>query len=240
MPIGFKFNANTKLVNEKMSNMVARQMPYAQQLALNNTAKNLIARNKRDMRKIFDRPVNFTLNAFYFKAARKYENSVTIRRKDMQKGKHYLEVQEDGGVRPQSGFEKAFEANLPYAGILKHITPTAGTRLNKHGNMSPGFRSQMLSAMRVARDPQQRSKTFGRPNKGNKEFFVPNTTGKQAGVYQKYKSGRIRKVLNFHSTSMRYRPRLRFGERMQMYGRAIYKKKLQEGLRRAMATARLR
>ena len=90
MPIGFKFNANTKLVNEKMSNMVARQMPYAQQLALNNTAKNLIARNKRDMRKIFDRPVNFTLNAFYFKAARKYENSVTIRRKDMQRGKHYL------------------------------------------------------------------------------------------------------------------------------------------------------
>ena len=42
MPIAFKFNANTKLVNEKMSNTVARQMPYAQQLALNNTAKNLI------------------------------------------------------------------------------------------------------------------------------------------------------------------------------------------------------
>jgi hypothetical protein len=240
MVVAFKFSSNTKLVNEKMSNMVARQMPYATQLALNNTAKNLVARNKRDMKRIFDRPVNFTLNAFYFKAARKHENTVTIRRKDMQKGKHYLEVQEEGGVRPQTGFEKAFAQNLPYAGILRHITPAQGTRLNKHGNMSPGFRMQMLSAMQVARDPQQRSKKFGRTNKGSKQYFIPNTTGKKAGVYQRLASGKVKKVLNFHDSSMRYRPKLRFSERMGMYGRSVYPKNLQAGLRRAMATAKLR
>ena len=239
MPIGFKLSSNTKIVNAKMSNMVASQMPYARQLALNNTAKNLIARNKRDMSRIFDKPVRFTLNAFFFKGAKKYENSVTIRRKDMVVGKHYLEVQEEGGARPQTGFEKALSRNLAYSNILRHATPAA-IRKNKHGNMTPGARMQLLSALQVARDPQQRSKKFGRTNSGRQNFFVVDSADKSAGIYQRYKKGNVKKLVHFHSNAIIYKPKLRFNDRMNMYGKAVFPKKLREAMRRAMATAKLR
>ena len=239
MTIDFRFNSNAKIVNQKMSNMVAKQMPFAQKLALNNTAKNLVARNKRDMSRIFDRPVKFTLNAFYFKPAKKYENSVTIKRKDMVVGKHYLEVQEEGGARPQTGFEKALSRNLAYSNILRHATP-ASVRRNKNGNMTPGARMQMLSALQVARDPQQRSKKFGRTNSGRQNFFIVDSADKSAGIYQRYKKGNVKKLVNFHSNAIIYKPKLRFDDRMVMYGKAVFPKKLQEAMRRAMATAKLR
>ena len=51
--------------------MVQRQMPFATSLALNTTAKTLVARNKRDTRRTFSIPVNYTLNAFRFDFAEK-------------------------------------------------------------------------------------------------------------------------------------------------------------------------
>ena len=80
MPVAFKFKSNTKDVNARLSNMVATQMPFAISKALNETAKTLVAKNKQDMRMIFDNTVPFTLNAFFFKFAKKGQTSVTIRR----------------------------------------------------------------------------------------------------------------------------------------------------------------
>jgi hypothetical protein len=243
--ISFNFNSNSKIVNSRLSNMVARQMPFAISKALNDTAKALVVKNKKDMARIFNNPVPFTLNAFYFIPARKYESSVTIKRKDKAVGKHYLEVQQDGGIRPQTGFERALENRLPYGGIVKHATPTSGAPKNKYGNMSPGFRNQMMSALQLQRDPAANSKKFGRTNKGSREFFVPKPDhplgrGKKAGVYQRYASGKIKKVLNFIDHSLNYRPRLRFDERMQLYGSNMYPKRLQLALRHAMQTARMK
>lgn len=239
MAIAFKFKSNAKDVNAKMSNMVAVQMPFAISKALNETAKTLVAKNKQDMRMIFDRPVPFTLNAFYFRYAKKGQTSVTIRRKDKQVGRHYLEVQEYGGLRPQTGMEKTFAMNLPYSGILRHITPTKAAPKNKHGNMSPGFRNKMMSAMQVARDPTQRSKTRG------KQYFVPSSThplgqGKRAGVYMRNSAGNAKKMLNFIDRGIKYKPKLKFGSRMNRYGRMVYPRKFQAAMKLALSTARLR
>jgi len=245
MAIAFQFKSNVADVNRRMSNMVARQMPFAISKALNDTAKSLVAKNKQDMGRIFDRPVPWTLNAFTYKPARKYENTVTIRRKDMQRKRHYLEVQNEGGLRGQTGMERAFQMNLPYGGILQHVTPTKATRLNKHGNMSPGFRNQMMSAMRVSSDPKMRSPVKGQTRSGGAKYFVPNIDhplgqGSKAGVYQRMSKGRLRKVLNFIDRGIAYRPKLRFEERMALYGSNIYKKRLSASLKYAMATAKLR
>mgnify|MGYP000386219671 CR=1 FL=1 len=110
-----------------------------------------------------------------------------------------IEVQEDGGLRPQTGMEKAFAMNLPYSGLLQHLIPTKAAPKNKAGNMSPGFRNKMMSAMQVARDPQMRSRSKG------KQFFVPAEThplgqGRRAGVYMRTSAGNAKKMLNFIPT----------------------------------------
>ena len=89
--------SNAAEINRRLSNMVARQLPYAIAKGLNDTAKTLVAKNKQDMKLAFRNPVPFTLNAYHFKYAKRGETSVTIQRKNMQAGRHYLEVQEAGG-----------------------------------------------------------------------------------------------------------------------------------------------
>ena len=239
MVMSFKFTSNSKIVNAKMSNMIARQTPFAISRALNESAKTLIKKNKQDMQMIFDRPVAFTLNAFFFRFAKKGQTSVKIRRKDKAVGKHYLEVQEDGGLRPQTGIEKAFAMNLPYSGLLQHLVPTKAAPLNKAGNMSQGFRNKMMSAMQVARDPQMRSRSKG------KQFFVPAEThplgkGRRAGVYMRTSAGNAKKMLNFIPNRISYTPRLKFEQRMNKYASIIYPKKLKAAMRHALATAKLR
>ena len=245
MAIAFQFKSNVADVNRRMSNMVARQMPFAISKALNETAKSLVAKNKKDMGRIFDNPVPWTLNAFTYKPAKKYDNTVTIRRKDMQRKRHYLEVQNEGGLRGQTGMEKAFETNLPYAGVLRHVAPTKATPLNKYGNMSPGFRNQIMSAMQVSRDTKMRSPIKGQTKSGKARYFVPSNThplgqGRRAGVYQRTSAGNAKKVLSFIDRGISYRPKFRFEERMDMYGKNIYKKKLAASLQYAMRTAKLK
>ena len=241
MVMSFKFESNSAIVNAKMSNMVAKQTPYAIQLALNNTAKTLVAKNKKDMRRIFNRPVNFTLNAFFFKPAKKFENSVTIRRKDKQSGKHYLEVQEVGGPRPQTGMEKAFETRLAYAGILQHMTPTSNFPRIKSGVISPGERNRIMSAMQVQRDRAANSPVRGKANRSKNIYFSPNTTGTKAGIYLRRPGSKmIKKMFNFIDRRIVYRPRLKFDDRMNLYGRTLYPKRLQEGMRRALRTAKIK
>ena len=243
--MAFRFTSNSKVVNAKMSNMVAVQMPFALSKALNDTAKTLVTKNKQDMEMIFDRPVTFTKNAFFFRRVKKGATSVTIRRKNKQSGRHYLEVQEDGGARPQTAMEKLFKMNLPYGGILRHVTPTRNTPLNQKGNMTPGFRNKVLSALQVTRDRAARSQTFGKPNKGRQTFFVPAPThplgqGRRAGVYQRNTAGNAKKVLNFIDRNITYQPRLRFDDRMDKYGKVIFPKKMRTSLKHAMATARFK
>lgn len=241
MVMDFKFKSNASIVNAKMSNMVAKQMPFAISLALNNTAKTMIAKNKQDMNKIFSRPVAFTRNAFFYKPARKGDTSVMLRRKDMQRGKHYLEVQQDGGARPQTGIEKAFQYRLPYAGVFKHMTPTSNFPRIKSGVISPGERNKIMAAMQVQQDPAANSPKRGRPKRGKDVYFAPKSFGRKAGIYKRKEGSRsIQKMFNFIDRNITYRPRLRFDDRMALYGRTIYPKRLQSAMKRALATAKIR
>ena len=111
MVLAFQFQSDSGAVNEKMSKMVRRQMPFATSLALNTTAKTLVAGNKRDMRRTFSIPVKYMLNAFRFDFVKirdvKADIAKATNRGKNQKPKHrshYLEIQEEGGPRPQTGW----------------------------------------------------------------------------------------------------------------------------------------
>ena len=134
--------------------MVQRQMPFATSFALNTTAKTLVARNKRDTRRTFSIPVNYTLNAFRFDFVKIRDTEAGIakatnRRKNQKptNRSHYLEIQEEGGPRPQTGMEIAFEQRLPYTGILRHITPTSKCPKDKRGVTKKGERNRIISTL---------------------------------------------------------------------------------------------
>lgn len=245
MAIAFQFKSNCKEVNAKMSELVARQMPFAISKALNATAKTMVAKNKSDMSRIFDRPVSYTLNAFHYVPARKHSNKVEIRRKQTarQHSKHWLEVQNEGGPRPQTAFEKMIKARVGYAGF-NHITPVPkNARMNANGNMTPGQYVEILSALQASRDTSQHAKRAGQTAKmakrGRSYYATGRGSNMRPGIYETLASGKTRKVMNFIQ-SANYRPKLRFEERMQLYGSNNYEKNLRTSLRQAMATAKLR
>lgn len=240
-----KLTADTARLNRRLSNMIARQIPFAVSRALNQTAKDLIAANKKDMQMRFDRPTNFTLNAFFFMYAKKGDTSVTIRRKSMQAGKHYLEVQESGGQRKMKGFERNFMYNLAYSGPISYITPTDKTPILSNGNMSMGFLRKVESQLRTASDPAMRMNTQ-KPRKRKargKQYFVPDIThplgqGRSAGVYERTPAGNVKKVLNFVTSTPQYTKRTRFHQNMPRWASKILPGKLRSSLRFAMETAR--
>lgn len=243
----FKFNSNSAQVNRRLSNLVGSQMPYAVARALNETAKTLHAKNKQDMRAAFENPTPFTINAYFIKFAKKGEQNVVIRRKDMQRGKHYLEVQDEGGPRPAKAVENNFRTRLAYGGAVNYLTPTRHTPRNKYGNVSPGFMNKVMSQLQVQRDPAMNMNTQrprSRKSKA-KQYFVPSTNhplgrGIRAGVYERTAAGNAKKVLNFLTFPPTYRARTNFHRNMTSYGQSVFPKKLKMTLRRAMQTARLR
>lgn len=246
MSIAFKFKSNAKDVNAKMSNMVAVQMPFAISKALNDTAKTLVAKNKQDMRMIFDNTVPFTLNAFYFKYARKGETSVTIRRKDKQTGRHYLEVQEYGGSRPRTRMENLIQYNLATPRHIGMVSFTHHMGRTKTGAIG-GERNRILSALHLSADKSTHSPLYGRSGKTKRStgYFVPAPThplgqGKRFGIYRRTQAGNAQKVVNISERSPRYKPKLKFGSRMNRYGRMVYPRKFQSAMKFALSTARLR
>lgn len=240
-----RITADTRNLNRKMSNLIGRQLPFAVSRALNQTAKDLIQANKQDMKMRFDRPVSFTLNAYYFMYAKKGDTSVTIQRKSMQAKKHYLEVQEAGGQRSMKGFEKNFMYNLAYSGPISYITPTDKAPKLSNGNMSMGFLRKVEAQLRTASDPAMRANTQkprSRKARG-KQYFVPDIThplgqGRSAGVYERTPAGNVKKVLNFVTSAPQYTKRTRFHQNMPRWASKILPGKLRSSLRFAMETAR--
>ena len=67
--IDFKITANTERLQQKLNNLINAQLPYATSLAINETLKTLEIYNRDLMKKAFDRPTRFTMNAFYVQYA---------------------------------------------------------------------------------------------------------------------------------------------------------------------------
>ena len=255
MVVAFKFQSNSKDLNRRMSNMVAAQMPFALSKALNDTARTLVKKNKQDMSMIFDNAVPWTLNAFAastakhgpIRAARKGDTKIYIRRKDDRSRRHYLEVQQDGGVRPRTGLETLIDANLATSRHVGTVSPTRNIKRSKTGAVSRGEVNKLLSALHLQRDKSTNSPIYGYSGKTKRStgYFVPASThplskGGRFGIYRRTSAGNAQKVLNISERRSNYKPKFRFYERMSAYGSQVFRKKLQRSLAHAIRTARVR
>lgn len=236
MAVSFQFKSNTKQVNARMSNMVAKQMPFATAKSLTMTSKTLVEQNKRDMGQIFNSPTRWTLGAFFFIPAKKNNPRTIIKRKDRASGsnvppskQNFLEAQQQGGGRKPKAFEGALRTRVKGAAKFNYATPTKDARLNKSGNMTLNQISKILTQA---------------TQKGGK-FFVPQSTHPLAqrggdGVFERMARGKVKKRLHLHTSMPNYSPRLKFYTRMTRYGKQAFPRIFQRELRSALRSSGFR
>jgi len=231
----FQLKSNSADVNRKMANMVSRQIPFATAKSLTLTAKTLVEQNKRDMVSIFDNPVAWTRNAFFFIPAKKNNPRTIIKRKDMASGtnvppskQNYLEDLQDGGGRKPKAFETALTSRASGASRFRYATPTRDTRTTAAGNIGRATINKILA----------------QTGKGG-NMFVPRSNHPLAqrggdGVFERMARGKVKKRLHLHNSMPSYRPQFNFYRRMNKYGKQAFQRIFKRELQMAMRTARLR
>lgn len=175
-----------------------KQIEIATQRAILKTAQHVVKAEQEEIKKVFDKPTNFTLNALTIKVDKpKISASVEVKDGYWTRSDNYLSVQRDGGRRKL----KAFERNLQHYGVMPSgwiAVPGQGAALDVYGNMSVGQIRQILSwfdaAERVSGSTQNMGeKGRAKKRKGTKrseafEYFVAQP-GRRTGL-RSWKNGR--------------------------------------------------
>lgn len=237
----FSITADFDRAERILSDLGRRQLPFAAAQALNDTGADVLDAIELEIATTFDRPTRFTKKAFRLHRASKTNLRAQVLRKDAVASRHYLEVQERGGVRPQTGLETLMASRLKYGGIVQSVIPAKGARLNAYGNWSPGQRNQVLSSIKSQRDPRTNTAKRNSRRARNKvgQYFVPREGSKLSpGVYQRMARNRVKKIVHITDSAARYRARFRFHERAERRARLVFEGHLVRRLRQAIATAK--
>jgi len=202
----------------------ARQVRISAAIALTKTAKLAQADIKQEMRRVFDRPVAYTLNSTFVKPATVQSLASTVGIKDdmFSGGKgtlpvNYLSPQIAGGDRKLKRFERALQSrgHLP-DGMM--AVPGAAAKIDGNGNMSRGQLMQILSALgageKSAGYSANRTARSRKRNRKQAQFFVGRPGGGRLplGVWQSFRfaaGSAIKPVLIFVKRPI-YRRRLDF------------------------------
>lgn len=207
---------NVDRVSRQFSNKLTVQIPWVTVQALNDTALEGLEAVQDEMRARFDRPVNFTLNAFMVWRADKRTMMAMVKERPSVGRRHYLKVQGSGGPRPNTGLEKLVQSRLRYAGNITAITPASGAKLDASGNWSTGQRNRVLSAVQSQRDSTANTTAASRKrNRKRAQYFVPRPGSKLSpGIWER--DGKtIRKIVHFTQAVPTYRQSIDWRETVQ-------------------------
>jgi len=125
---------------QRRSEAVAKQLPFATSVALNNTAFDARKAINGATRGFFDRPTKFTQSAFLVQKSKKKDLTAFVYANNKQ-GKsrsRYLRYSIQGGQRRQKGFERYF-LGAPNDGTIPPgatFVPTGNVKLTSSGNVS--------------------------------------------------------------------------------------------------------
>lgn len=193
-----------------------KQIAFATARALTKTAEHVKAEEYKEMRRVFDRPTNYTLNSLFIKPATKARLEAKVWVKDdVFKGTpavKYILPHVDASPRRVKRFERA----LMSAGMMPngyYAVPGAAAPLDAYGNIPSKFIVQLLSYLQAFGEQGYRANAtdMGRQrfNKAQGKrvggaavsYFVINKQGHlPLGIYMRVKSsfgGAIKPVIIF-------------------------------------------
>lgn len=205
---------------DQVRGVPARLIPYATATALTRCAKQAQTHElPQAMRKAFDNPTSYTLNALRIEPATKDKLSarVMVKTKSDSRGnahEAYLQPEVDGGQRGSKGMENA----LRYAGVLtagRFVVPGAAAQLDANGNVKGSDVRTILKALKGLKAVSAtRSRSGKRLAKGRQlanDLFVgkPNGGNRPDGIWRR-EGKRLRPLFVFTNAAPTYRPRLDF------------------------------
>jgi len=225
--------ADLAALSQRFRDIETRHLPDVTRWALNDMAFGVHAENKRLIDRVFDNPVRFTRNAFWVRKATRDNPVAVVERKRMVVGKHYLEVQQKGGTRRQTGIEKMLARRLPYEGLIQSVLP-ASIRTNAAGNIAPGALQRLLSGVGAQTDRNQNTTDASRRrNPRRARFFVPDADSHLSpGVYAE-RAGELTKMLHLSEMAPTYRKRFP----MEEHGETVAARAAPAAVERALARA---
>ena len=169
-----------------------KQVRYATAVALTRTAQDVQRGVRAEMRKAFDRPLEWTLNSTYLKAARRdaLTAEVGIKGRSQLAGKvtpeQTLRAQAAGGSRGQKRFERGLQALgvLPAGWVA---VPSKSVPKDGHGNVSGQYLRSLLRAVAAsgASGPQHAGRAVSRAKRQGGVYFVQRVgvKGLSPGIY---------------------------------------------------------
>lgn len=245
--ITFSTTGSARSVNRKLNNLMTRQINFAASKALNETGKVLLVANRKEMRKQFENPVRYTLNAFYMKPARHNSLVMSVRRKDKPSGKHYLEVQNKGGKRPSKGVERLIKQRVAYEGIVGAVIPVKGTAAQtKNGGVNMAEVNRALAGLGASfsstaytRNKQRAAESKRALQSKPSQYFVKSKEGgASGGIYKRMSNRKVKKMFHITDSMPRYKPNFPFYPPLIKQTKAYFPGQMRRQLRAALRTAR--
>jgi hypothetical protein len=232
---------------------LGRQAPFVAAVSLTRTAKDVQLAEREEIVRAFDRPVPYTLNSTFLKAATKSHLEAKVWLKDNPFGKgtpadRYLAPQIFGGPRRLKGMERALAA----VGLLPaghYAVPAAGAQMDANGNVKRSQIIQIMSQLKVQERAGYQSRATGSARsrrtvakQGVTYFALPQPRrGLAAGIYMKrqFAHGSAIKPVFIFTTAMQYQKRLRFFEVGDETARQRFPEHFQQAWAKATAEAKV-
>lgn len=232
----FDIRDNVADVSRWLDDAQRRQIPFATVYAMTLTARDVREAEISVMKRVFDRPTPYTLNALRVEPATKHTMIASVAFKEFggTPAKRFLNPQVHGGGRSQKAHERQL---APYMGSTMFTVPGAGATLNAFGNINGGVYTRILSHLKAG-DPFQHA-SGSRRSRGKRkasQFFGVRPGGKlKGGVYER--KGRAIKPVLIFTRPPRYRKRFPFYETAQRVVAERFNVNFEVAFQRAMANS---
>jgi hypothetical protein len=186
---------SASVIGDNRLSALGAHVGFAAVAAATSTAIAVRRGLQEEMRRGFDRPTSYALNAFAVSPATSAHPIARVFAKD---GTRWLKPQIDGGAR----IDKRSETMLRQAGVLPagmQAVPGKAAKLDAYGNMDRAQMIALLSAVRVFNvagfTANRRWDGTSRGVYRNHDFFVMHSSGKlPPGVYLRdTRAGKVRR-----------------------------------------------
>jgi len=239
MRIGLK--SEMERLTKDLNELQKKQIPFATSKAINSIINKQISAQKKEIKKVFDRPAPLTSRfSIHFIKSRKDRLEGRVYLNDwVMKGnapEKYLKYQIEGGERALKGFEKL----LARVGVLPKgyfAIPSKRAKRNAYGNMMPGrlnyalsfFGAQRMRETNVQHHKKRRTKF---------QFIVRKPrNGMSGGIWRLDDNGNAYPYLIFVK-SVKYKPRYDFDAVSEQTFNKHWRREAAKALRFALKTAK--
>jgi hypothetical protein len=231
-----KFDIDTRDLIDRLSKAAGGDLAFATSVALTETAKIAKTNVQAEMRRVFDRPKDYTINSVRVEASTKTKLYAFVKLADVTGSKSlpaakYLQPEIEGGERRNKALELAVlqiaaqQKVVRLKGVLTgdvQFVPGEGAKLDQYGNISRAFANQMLSGLRAwsqeGFSANETTKSRARRKKTGKDFvFFLGMVKGTFGVYQRFQfaGGSAVRPVFVAVRRPHYKIRLRFIEVIQ-------------------------